>query len=96
LYKLTKLSSVFICIRADEQIAGASNEELIPVESIKGTKLFSGLAYRLHHEYYGQAPIIASEVAEDLQVRGSNSGPWHKFGYRIVAERRSSEWQKYK
>jgi len=70
-------------------------EELVPVEEITGTNLFTGLAYRLHHEYYGQAPIIASEIPEDLQVRGSNSGPWHKFGYRIVAERRPSEWPKY-
>jgi len=83
----------------------AYKEELIPMELIKGTKLFTGLAYRLHHQPFGKAPIVISGTTEGLEVRWSEKAVgddgvfyplrWHKVPYRVVAERRQSEWPKY-
>jgi len=70
-------------------------EELVPVESIANTNLFTGLPYRLHHVNFGKAPIAATETPEGLEVGGSR-GPYHKLPYRIVAERRQSQWPKYR
>jgi len=72
---------------------GGYNEKCEPVVAIENTNLFTGLAYRLHYAYFGKAPIIASEVSDDLEVK--TTAGWHKPPYRIIAERRQTEWPKY-
>jgi len=67
---------------------------LVKIVPIKGTGLFTGLAYRLHHELFGKAPIVTFEIPKALEVRAAR-GPWLNLPYGIVAERNPTEWHNY-
>jgi len=90
---------------SDEASFEGYKEELLKVETIEGTTLSSGCAYRLYHKSIGKAPVLAYHVEDYLVNALHYYGPyrppglqgfkWELFPLFLVAERRQSEWSKY-
>jgi hypothetical protein len=93
LFSHGNLINLIVSASSDDASGEGYKEELIPMEYIPGTKLYTGLVYRLHHEYFGNAPVVASEYTNFF---GYNFHYWKRLPYWIVAERRQSEWPQYR